>query len=113
MELRLHRLTGLEQDKLQAEYSEILAQIAEYTAILNDFNLLMNVIREELALILQQYGDARKTDIVESRIDFSREDLIPEEQMVLTVSKLVMQKLNHCLTTRLSVVVAVVSLQPA
>ncbi|MEB5928713.1 DNA gyrase subunit A [Acinetobacter schindleri] len=87
MELRLHRLTGLEQDKLQAEYSEILAQIAEYTAILNDFNLLMNVIREELALILQQYGDARKTDIVESRIDFSREDLIPEEQMVLTVSK--------------------------
>ncbi|OTG83513.1 DNA gyrase subunit A [Acinetobacter sp. ANC 5054] len=87
LELRLHRLTGLEQDKLQAEYSEILAQIAEYTAILNDFNLLMNVIREELALILQQYGDARRTDIVESRIDFSREDLIPEEQMVLTVSK--------------------------
>ncbi|WP_180016988.1 MULTISPECIES: DNA gyrase subunit A [unclassified Acinetobacter] len=87
MELRLHRLTGLEQDKLQAEYSEILGQIAEYTAILNDFNLLMNVIKEELALILQQYGDARKTDIVESRIDFSREDLIPEEQMVLTVSK--------------------------
>ena len=87
MELRLHRLTGLEQDKLQAEYSEILGQIAEYTAILNDFNLLMNVIKEELALILQQYGDARKTDIVESRINFSREDLIPEEQMVLTVSK--------------------------
>ncbi|MBA4068579.1 DNA gyrase subunit A [Acinetobacter lwoffii] len=87
MELRLHRLTGLEQDKLHAEYSEILSQIAELTAILNDFNLLMNVIREELALILQQYGDARKTSIVESRIDFSREDLIPEEQMVLTVSK--------------------------
>ncbi|MCL6240496.1 DNA gyrase subunit A [Acinetobacter amyesii] len=87
LELRLHRLTGLEQDKLQAEYTEILGQIAEYTAILNDFNLLMNVIKEELALILQQYGDARRTDIVESRIDFSREDLIPEEQMVLTVSK--------------------------
>ena len=47
----------------------------------------MNVIREELALILQQYGDARKTEIIESRIDFSREDLIPEEQMVLTVSQ--------------------------
>ena len=87
LELRLHRLTGLEQDKLHAEYSDILAQIAEYTAILNDFNLLMNVIREELALILQSYGDARKTSIIESRIDFSREDLIPEEQMVLTVSK--------------------------
>ena len=87
LELRLHRLTGLEQDKLQAEYTEILGQIAELTAILNDFNLLMAVIKEELALILQQYGDARKTAIVESRIDFSREDLIPEEQVVLTVSK--------------------------
>lgn len=87
LELRLHRLTGLEQDKLHAEYSEILVQIAEYTAILNDFNLLMNVIKEELALILQQYGDARRTEIVESRIDFSREDLIPEEQVVLTVSQ--------------------------
>ncbi|WP_168395023.1 DNA gyrase subunit A [Acinetobacter indicus] len=87
LELRLHRLTGLEQDKLHAEYSEILAQIAEYTAILNDFNLLMAVIREELVLVLQQYGDARRTEIVESRIDFSREDLIPEEQVVLTVSQ--------------------------
>jgi len=87
LELRLHRLTGLEQDKLHAEYSEILGQIAELTAILNDFNLLMAVIKEELALILQQYGDARRTAIVESRIDFSREDLIPEEQVVLTVSK--------------------------
>ncbi|WP_347456553.1 DNA gyrase subunit A [Acinetobacter thermotolerans] len=86
LELRLHRLTGLEQDKLQAEYTEILGQIAEYTAILNDFNLLMNVIKEELSLILQQYGDARRTEIVESRVDFSREDLIPEEQVVLTVS---------------------------
>ena len=87
LELRLHRLTGLEQDKLQAEYTEILGQITELTAILNDFNLLMAVIKEELALILQQYGDARRTAIVESRIDFSREDLIPEEQVVLTVSK--------------------------
>ncbi|TXJ08407.1 MAG: DNA gyrase subunit A [Acinetobacter sp.] len=87
LELRLHRLTGLEQDKLHAEYSEILGQIAELTAILNDFNLLMNVIREELSLILQQYGDARRTDIIESGVDFCREDLIPEEQVVLTVSQ--------------------------
>ena len=87
LELRLHRLTGLEQDKLHAEYSEILGQIAELTAILNDFNLLMNVIREELALILQQYGDGRRTEIVESGVDFCREDLIPEEQVVLTVSQ--------------------------
>ena len=87
LELRLNRLTGLEQDKLHAEYTEILGQITELTAILNDFNLLMNVIKEELALVLQQYGDARRTEIVESRIDFSREDLIPEEQVVLTVSQ--------------------------
>ena len=87
LELRLHRLTGLEQEKLHAEYSEILSQIAEFTAILNDFNLLMNVIREELAQVLQQYGDERRTQIVESRVDFSREDLIPEEQVVLTVSQ--------------------------
>jgi DNA gyrase subunit A len=87
LELRLHRLTGLEQDKLQAEYSEILAQIADLTDILNDFGRLMTVIREELALVLQQYGDARRTEIVESRVDFSREDLIPEEQVVLTVSQ--------------------------
>ncbi|MCY6412166.1 DNA gyrase subunit A [Acinetobacter sp. VNH17] len=87
LELRLHRLTGLEQDKLHAEYTEILGQIAELTAILNDFNLLMNVIREELALIFQQYGDGRRTEIVESGVDFCREDLIPEEQVVLTVSQ--------------------------
>ncbi|MBF7694827.1 DNA gyrase subunit A [Acinetobacter rathckeae] len=87
LELRLHRLTGLEQDKLHAEYSDILSQIAELTAILNDFNLLMAVIRDELAQVLNQYGDGRRTDIVESRIDFSREDLIPEEQIVLTVSQ--------------------------
>ena len=78
LELRLHRLTGLEQDKLHAEYSEILGQIAELTAILNDFNLLMNVIREELSAVLQQYGDERRTDIIESGVDFCREDLIPE-----------------------------------
>lgn len=87
LELRLHRLTGLEQDKLHAEYSEILSQIAELTAILNDFNLLMNVIREELSAVLQQYGDERRTDIIESGVDFCREDLIPEEQVVLTVSQ--------------------------
>ena len=87
LELRLHRLTGLEQDKLHAEYSEILGQIAELTAILNDFNLLMNVIREELSAVLQQYGDERRTDIIESGVDFCREDLIPEEQVVLTVSQ--------------------------
>ncbi len=87
LELRLNRLTGLEQDKLHAEYGDILAQIAELQSILDSFDKLMQVIRDELNAVLAQYGDARRTDIVESRIDFSRADLIPEEQVVLTVSK--------------------------
>lgn len=87
LELRLHRLTGLEQDKLLGEYSEILGQIAELQAILDSFELLMDVIRAELRAILDQYGDGRRSEIIESRVDFSREDLIPEEQVVLTVSK--------------------------
>ena len=87
LELRLHRLTGLEQDKLHAEYSEILKQIVDLQAILDDFRLLMDIIRQELQVILQQYGDARRTEIVDSGADFCREDLIPETQIVLTVSK--------------------------
>mgnify|MGYP000281787213 FL=1 len=86
LELRLNRLTGLEQDKLQAEYTEILAQIAELQSIVDSFDKLMGVIRDELNAVLAQYGDARRTEIVESSADFSREDLIPEEQVVLTVS---------------------------
>ncbi|AXI02885.1 DNA gyrase subunit A [Aquirhabdus parva] len=87
LELRLHRLTGLEQDKLLAEYTEILGEIAELQSILDSFTKLMEIIRGELRQVLAQYGDARRTAIVESRIDFSRADLIPEEQVVLTVSK--------------------------
>ncbi len=66
---------------------------------------------KKLALVLQQYGDARRTEIVESRIDFSREDLIPEEQVVLTVSQSGYAKLSHCLIMQRSVVVVVVNLQ--
>jgi len=87
LELRLHRLTGLEHEKLLAEYSEILGDIAELQSILDSFQKLMDIIRAELREVLAQYGDERRTSIVESRIDFSRADLIPEEQVVLTVSK--------------------------
>ncbi|HEY4714093.1 MAG TPA: DNA gyrase subunit A, partial [Aquirhabdus sp.] len=87
LELRLHRLTGLEQDKLLAEYTEILGDIAHLQSILDSFEKLMDIIRTELRAVLAQYGDARRTSIVESRIDFSRADLIPEEKVVLTVSK--------------------------
>ncbi|WP_297925158.1 DNA gyrase subunit A, partial [uncultured Agitococcus sp.] len=86
LDLRLHRLTGLEQDKLLAEYEELLGKIAELLAILADSNLLMDVIRGELKEVLATYGDGRKTEIIASRLDLSREDLTPDEQVVLTIS---------------------------
>lgn len=86
LDLRLHRLTGLEQDKLLAEYEELLAKIGELLAILADSNLLMDVIRGELKEVLATYGDGRKTEIIASRLDLSREDLTPDEQVVLTIS---------------------------
>ena len=86
LDLRLHRLTGLEQDKLLAEYEELLGKIRGLLAILADSKLLMEVIRGELKQILDMYGDVRKTVIIASRLDLSREDLTPNEQMVLTVS---------------------------
>ncbi|PTQ89237.1 DNA gyrase subunit A [Agitococcus lubricus] len=86
LDLRLHRLTGLEQDKLMAEYEELLGKISELLAILADAKLLMDVIRHELKLVLDTYGDARKTEIIASRLDLSIEDLITDEQVVLTIS---------------------------
>ncbi len=87
LDMQLHRLTGLEQDKLSKEYQDILAQIAYLMDILANFDKLMGVIRDELTEILAEFGDERKTDIVDARNDFSREDLIPEQTVVLTVSR--------------------------
>ncbi|WP_019674104.1 DNA gyrase subunit A [Psychrobacter lutiphocae] len=87
LEMQLHRLTGLEQDKLTEEYQDILRQIAELESILADFDKLMMVIKNEMHEILEEFGDERRTDIVDSRSDFSREDLIPEQTVVLTVSR--------------------------
>ena len=86
LELRLHRLTGLEQEKLLGEYGEILEQIADLQDIVDRFERMMDVIRAELQAVLTQYGDARRTEIIDARADFSREDLIPEQTVVLTVS---------------------------
>ncbi|WFF39445.1 DNA gyrase subunit A [Moraxella nasibovis] len=86
LDMQLHRLTGLEQDKLSAEYQEILREIARLQLILADFDVLMNLIKTELVQIRDDFGDERKTDIVDSRADFSREDLIPEQTVVMTVS---------------------------
>ena len=87
LELRLHRLTGLETEKLLAEYSTILERIAELMAILGSADLLMEVIREELRDVRAQYADERRTEIHTSRRDLTIEDLINEEDMVVTVSR--------------------------
>ena len=86
LELRLHRLTGLEHEKLLAEYQEILNQIAELIRILNSAERLMEVIREELEVIRAEYGDVRRTEILDSRLDLTLGDMIPEEERVVTIS---------------------------
>jgi DNA gyrase subunit A len=84
LDLRLHRLTGLEQDKIRDEYLELLNRIRELLDILASYPRLMTVIREELVAIRDQYGDARRTEIMEDSADLSMEDLIAEEEMVVT-----------------------------
>jgi DNA gyrase subunit A len=86
LNMRLHRLTGLEQDKLTREYEEILDKVKELLAILSDPARLMQVIREELLAIKEQYGDERRTEILQDRLDLSLEDLITEENVVVTLS---------------------------
>ena len=86
LELRLHRLTGLEQDKIRDEYRALLDKITEYRAILADPELLMRVIRDELVEMRDQYADARRTEIVTDHSDLSLEDLITEEDVVVTLS---------------------------
>jgi DNA gyrase subunit A len=86
LNMRLHRLTGLEQEKLTKEYEEILESIRALLLILEEPARLMEVIREELAAILEQYGDVRRTEILEHRLDLSLEDLITEENVVVTLS---------------------------
>ena len=86
LDMRLHRLTGLEQDKILKEYSELLEIIAELLKILASADRLMEVIREELLEIMEQYGDERRTEIVASQEDLSIEDLITEEDVVVTLS---------------------------
>ncbi len=86
LDLRLHRLTGMEHDKLLAEYEEKLKQIAEFLEILNNPERLMAVIKEELEEVVKEYGDERRTDIQSSHTDLSMEDLITEEDRVVTIS---------------------------
>lgn len=86
LDLRLHRLTGLEHEKLLAEYQEILLQIGELLKILGSAERLLEVIREELEKIKADYGDERRTEITASRVDLTIADLITEEERVVTIS---------------------------
>ncbi|MEL6869446.1 MAG: DNA gyrase subunit A [Pseudomonadota bacterium] len=86
LELKLHRLTGLEQDKILNEYKEILSKIQEFSLILADPDRLLEVIRAELREVREKYADERRTEIVEDHSDLSVEDLIPEEDVVVTLS---------------------------
>jgi DNA gyrase subunit A len=86
LELRLHRLTGLEQDKIVNEYEEILKKIFELIEILENPDRLREVIREELQLIDESFGDARRTEIYTDFSDLTVEDLITEEDVVVTLS---------------------------
>lgn len=86
LDLRLHRLTGLEQDKLIAEYKELIERITGLLEILASRDRLMEVIRGELLEIKEQYADPRRTEIVHSQQDLTLEDLITQEDMVVTLS---------------------------
>lgn len=86
LELRLHRLTGLEQDKIVNEFKEILEIIKDLLDILSNPDRLLQVIRDELKEIRENYGDARRTEIIESQLDLTMEDLITEEDVVVTFS---------------------------
>ena len=86
LDLQLQRLTGLEQEKIIKEYKEILEKIKEYSIILSDPDALLDVIREELKEIRETYGDERRTEINQDHSDLMEEDLIPEEEVVVTLS---------------------------
>jgi DNA gyrase subunit A len=86
LDLRLHRLTGLEQEKIVKDYSELLEVIAGLLGILESPDRLMEVIREELEEIKEKYDDKRKTEITTTQVDLGIEDLIQEEDVVVTLS---------------------------
>ncbi len=88
VDMRLRTLTGLEREKLQAEYDELQAKIIEYKKILGDRKLLLGVIRDEISEIAEKYGDDRRTRIGYDVYDISTEDLIPQENTVITMSRL-------------------------
>ena len=88
VDMRLRALTGLEREKLEAEYAELMEKIRKLQAILADRNTLLRVIREEILAIAEKYGDERRTSIGFDAYDISMEDMIPRENTVITMTKL-------------------------
>ncbi len=88
LEMRLQRLTGLERKKIQEEYEELLKKISEYKAILDSKQLRMQIIKDEILEMERKYGDERRTEIQEEAEELTVEDLIAEEEMVITISHL-------------------------
>ena len=88
VDMRLRALTGLEREKLEAEYAELMEKIRKLKAILADRNTLLRVIREEILAISEKYGDERRTSIGFDAMDISMEDMIPRENTVITMTKL-------------------------
>ena len=88
VDMRLRALTGLEREKLEAEYAELMKKIGELKAILADRKLLLGVIKKEIILISEKYGDDRRTKIGFDEFDISMEDMIPKEDVVITMTKL-------------------------
>ncbi len=86
LEMRLQRLTGLEREKIEKEYAEIMALITRLKEILEKEELRMEIIKEELTEVQERYGDERRTDIIHSAEDFRTEDMIPNEEMLITIS---------------------------
>ena len=87
LDMRLQRLTGLEQMKILEEYETVLKDIARYKEILGSERIVLDIIKEELTEIEQQFGDARRTEIIESTGEITLEDMIAEEDMVVTISQ--------------------------
>lgn len=86
LDMRLQRLTGLEREKIEKEYEELLELIEKLKEILEKEELRMDIIKDELSLIKERYGDERRTEIIHSADDINIEDIIPDEEMVITVS---------------------------
>jgi DNA gyrase subunit A len=100
LDMRLQRLTGLERDKIIAEYEEVLKEIARLNEILSSDVLVMKIIRDELLALKQEYGDARRTEIVAETSEIDIEDLIKDEEMVITISHAGYIKRNPLTTYR-------------